>query len=180
MFFSDVVWEKYQILSTLFWRTLHILHRENVAQLYGEFYLSIYFYRVTAISAIGTIALSVMNYRARIRPWELIMATSWLLDAIWKTALCAAHKGNERRAPVKLPQRRQRVNAPSWNRNMQQISARDLPALSRISIDLQAIQFCRLAEKARNTIETGQKSGTPNATLILRYRRRGERNDIYL
>lgn len=54
------------------------------------------------------------------------MAISWLLDAIWKTALCDVHKGNERRAMhalVKLPQRRQRVNVPSGNKNTQQISA---------------------------------------------------------
>lgn len=70
------------------------------------------------ITAINTI-LSVMNYRARISPWELIMTASWLLDAIWKIALCAAYKENERRASVKLPQHHQRVNAPSRNKNMQ-------------------------------------------------------------
>lgn len=89
---------------------------------------------------INAIALLVMNYRTRIPPRELIMVTSWLLDVIWKTALCAAHKENEHRALIKLPQRHQRVNAPSRNKNMQQISAwNERVRFFWVLVDLQVI-----------------------------------------
>jgi len=87
------------------------------------------------------------------------MATSWLLDAIWKTALCIAHKGNVRCEPVKLPQRRQRVNTESKQKYAVDFCTRSVCSVlvfSRISIGLQAIQFLSICGKIRSTTVIGR------------------------